>query len=95
VVDDLDEARQLCYGPDHHKVVAVDGTLFKPNGTFTGDAAAGSMHVATLSLDGTSTIICYIVLFSFVCSCHQRGSVLCGTSASIRDLWWFSGELLN
>eukprot|EP00878_Enallax_costatus_P030403 GHUV01033097.1.p1 GENE.GHUV01033097.1~~GHUV01033097.1.p1 ORF type:complete len:751 (+),score=324.15 GHUV01033097.1:453-2705(+) len=36
VVDGIDEARNFCYGPDHHKVVTVDGTLFKPNGTFTG-----------------------------------------------------------
>jgi hypothetical protein len=36
VVDELEEARALCYGPDHHKVVSADGTLFKPNGTFTG-----------------------------------------------------------
>jgi len=26
----------LCYGSDHHKVVSADGTMFKPNGTFTG-----------------------------------------------------------
>lgn len=36
VVDDLEEARSLCYGSDRHKVVSVDGTMFKPNGTFTG-----------------------------------------------------------
>lgn len=36
VVDELEEARQLCYGPDRHKVVSADGTMFKPNGTFTG-----------------------------------------------------------
>lgn len=36
VVDDLEEARSLCYGCDRHKVVSVDGTMFKPNGTFTG-----------------------------------------------------------
>jgi chromosome segregation ATPase len=36
VVDDLEEARKLCYGSDRHKVVSVDGTMFKPNGTFTG-----------------------------------------------------------
>eukprot|EP00775_Hariotina_reticulata_P012126 gene12126-12264_t len=41
VVDDLEEARQLCFGSDHHKVVCVDGTLFKPNGTFTGGKSAG------------------------------------------------------
>jgi hypothetical protein len=37
VVDDLEEARSLCYGSDRHKVVSIDGTMFKPNGTFTGD----------------------------------------------------------
>ena len=36
MVDDLEEARKLCYGSDRHKVVSVDGTMFKPNGTFTG-----------------------------------------------------------
>ncbi|WIA08402.1 hypothetical protein OEZ85_007840 [Tetradesmus obliquus] len=36
VVDEVQEAQALCYGPDHHKVVSADGTLFKPNGTFTG-----------------------------------------------------------
>lgn len=36
VVDEVQEAHALCYGPDHHKVVSADGTLFKPNGTFTG-----------------------------------------------------------
>lgn len=40
VVDDLEEARRLCYGPDRHKVVSVDGTMFKPNGTFTGVRAS-------------------------------------------------------
>eukprot|EP00879_Flechtneria_rotunda_P007607 GHRR01007978.1.p1 GENE.GHRR01007978.1~~GHRR01007978.1.p1 ORF type:complete len:1008 (+),score=459.35 GHRR01007978.1:1304-4327(+) len=41
VVDTIEEARDLCYGEDHHKVVSVDGTLFKPNGTFTGGKSAG------------------------------------------------------
>jgi chromosome segregation ATPase len=39
VVDDVSEARQLCYeSPDRHKVVSADGTLFKPNGNITGAA---------------------------------------------------------
>lgn len=37
VVDELEEARSLCYGSDRHKVVTVEGTLFKPNGTITGE----------------------------------------------------------
>jgi len=50
VVDDLEEARQLCYGPDHHKVVSVDGTLFKPNGTFTGEAMVpADIHILQVS----------------------------------------------
>lgn len=40
VVDDLEEAKGLCFGADHHKVVTVDGTMFKPNGTFTGTVTA-------------------------------------------------------
>ncbi|KAF8072553.1 SMC1 [Scenedesmus sp. PABB004] len=41
VVDGIDEARGLCYGAERHKVVTLDGTLFKPNGTFTGGRSAG------------------------------------------------------
>ncbi len=44
MVDELEEARRLCYGPDRHKVVSVDGTMFKPNGTFTGLFDAGPGH---------------------------------------------------
>lgn len=45
VVDDLEEAKALCFGPDHHKVVTIDGTMFKPNGTFTGVGRLLKCHV--------------------------------------------------
>lgn len=49
VVDDIEEARDLCYNrSDHHKVVTVDGTLFKPNGTFTGTLES-HLHGYTLA----------------------------------------------
>jgi chromosome segregation ATPase len=48
VVDDVNEARQLCYdSPDHHKVVSADGTLFKPNGNITGAAFVYKQVIAS------------------------------------------------
>jgi chromosome segregation ATPase len=59
VVDDVNEARQLCYeSPDHHKVVSADGTLFKPNGNITGvrtGRAAGRVAVQVKAANSASS----------------------------------------
>ena len=36
IVDELEEADMLCYGDGLYEVVSADGTMFKPNGIFSG-----------------------------------------------------------
>ncbi|KAI6215897.1 hypothetical protein M3Y94_00438600 [Aphelenchoides besseyi] len=36
VTDNAEQARQLAYGADGHRAVALDGTLFQPNGVISG-----------------------------------------------------------
>ncbi|KAI6215832.1 hypothetical protein M3Y94_00430900 [Aphelenchoides besseyi] len=36
VTDNANQARQLAYGADRHRAVALDGTLFQPNGVISG-----------------------------------------------------------
>lgn len=37
------EAKKLCYGREHHKVVSLDGTLLSKGGVMTG-GTSGSME---------------------------------------------------
>jgi structural maintenance of chromosome 1 len=37
VTETANQARQLAYGTDRHRAVALDGTLFQPNGVISGE----------------------------------------------------------
>lgn len=36
MADTIEAARALAYGPERHKVVSLDGTIFNKSGTITG-----------------------------------------------------------